>query len=153
MKITSQEEYGLRCILRIAVHGAGPISVRTIAEEEGLSAAYVEKLLRLLARGGLTYSVRGIRGGYSLSRAADKISVGEVMHSLGGSLTTQEICSKFTGDRPDCIHISNCGLRPVWVMAHHIEEFLNQTPLSSLLRDEREVEKSLQLERSKHVHA
>lgn len=153
MKITSQEEYGLRCIVRIASHGQGPISVKTIAEEEGLSPAYVEKLLRILAKGGLTYSVRGIRGGYGLARSSDEISVGEVMKALGGSLSTEEICGKFKGDKPDCVHVSNCGLRPVWTVARQIEEFLDRTMLASLLKDEKQVQKTLRLERTKAAHA
>ena len=80
MKITAQEEYGLRCIMQLArSEGDGPVMVRDIAEREGLSVAYVEKLLWLLSRGGISESVRGPRGGYRLTRPCSEISIGEVM--------------------------------------------------------------------------
>ena len=71
MKITAQEEYGLRCLLQLARMPQGQIvSVKEIADKEGLSGANVEKLLRLLSHAGLVHSVRGIKGGYVLNRPA-----------------------------------------------------------------------------------
>ena len=54
MKITSLEEYGLRCLLQLARSPREQIvSVKEIAAKEGMSHAYVEKLLRILSRAGL----------------------------------------------------------------------------------------------------
>ena len=65
MKVTAQEEYGLRCLLQLAKNAAkpDPVTVREIATIEGLSNAYAEKLLRILSRAGLAESRRGARGG------------------------------------------------------------------------------------------
>jgi len=143
MKITAQEEYGLRCILQLAREqiansdsslGPGAIFVRDIAGREGFSVAYVEKILWTLSRSGIVESVRGPKGGYRLTRPAGEISLGEVMRALGGIPSEDEICSQFTGNQEICVHYDGCGLKPVWTS---ITDFVNSVfdgvPISTLL--------------------
>ena len=147
MKISAQEEYGLRCLLRLASHDGGSVmTVREIAELEGLSTAYVEKLLRSLSRGGLARSVRGTKGGYLLGRPADQIKLGDVLRALGGMPKVQLICTRFTGDRAACVHYDNCGIRSVWSTAiQRMEQVLDQTRVSDLVHhDELAVGRTLQ---------
>lgn len=134
MRITSQEEYGLRCILQLASRDNGSIArVKDIAQKEGLSSAYAEKLLRLLQKEGLVKSVRGVKGGYLLSREPSDISVGEVVKALGGILTMQGVCKRYTGKRNICVHIKNCSVKPVWGwIIRYVEDMLNKTSLSQL---------------------
>jgi Rrf2 family transcriptional regulator, iron-sulfur cluster assembly transcription factor len=143
MKITAQEEYGLRCILQLAREQTadsngnlepGAVFVRDIAEREGLSVAYVEKILWTLSRSGIVESVRGPKGGYRLTRPCGEISLGEVMRALGGIPSEEEICSQFTGNQDICVHHDGCGLKPVWTS---ITDFVNSVfdgvPISTLL--------------------
>ncbi len=139
MKITAQEEYGLRCLLQLArqeqeTAGEGTLLVRDIAEREGLSVAYVEKLLWLLSHSAIVESVRGPKGGYKLTRSASAVSLGEVMRVLGGIQSEEELCGQFTGQHETCVHHGDCGLKPVWTS---ITEFVNSVfdkiPLSTLL--------------------
>jgi Rrf2 family protein len=143
MKITAQEEYGLRCVLQLAREQiansnsnleSGAIFVRDIAEREGLSVAYVEKILWTLSRSGIVESVRGPKGGYRLTRPAGEISLGHVMRALGGIPSEEEICSQFTGNQDICVHHDGCGLKPVWTS---ITDFVNSVfdgvPISTLL--------------------
>ena len=139
MKITAQEEYGMRCLLQLArqeqeTAGEGTLLVRDIAEREGLSVAYVEKLLWLLSHSAIVESVRGPKGGYKLTRSASAVSLGEVMRVLGGIQSEEELCGQFTGQHETCVHHGDCGLKPVWTS---ITEFVNSVfdkiPLSTLL--------------------
>jgi len=145
MKITAQEEYGLRCLLQLARSPQGQIvSVKEIAAKEGLSSAYVEKLLRILSRAALVHSMRGIKGGYVLNRPAASIALGEVVRALGMVETTNHICSVFTGKRDACVHFSDCGIRSVWSgLTTYIQSFLDQTTLASLLGKEYAVSEQL----------
>ena len=138
MKITAQEEYGLRCLLQLARAPHNQlVSVKEIAAKEGLSSAYVEKLLRILSKTGLVHSVRGVKGGYILNRPASTISMGEVVRALGTMETTDHICRSFTGNGETCVHFSNCGIRSAWLgLTTAIQTFLDQTMLDSLLGDE-----------------
>ena len=138
MKITSQEEYGLRCLLQLARTPQGQVvSVKEIGLKEGLSSAYVEKLLRILSKTGLVHSVRGINGGYVLNRPASAVTLGEVMRPLGAVQTTEPICQHFTGNQRVCVHFSDCGIRSVWSgLTTYIQTFLDRTTLESLLEPE-----------------
>jgi len=143
VKITSQEEYGLRCILQLAREQLsnsdsnlepGAMFVRDIAEREGLSVAYVEKILWSLSRSGIVESVRGPKGGYRLTRPSSEISLGEVMRVLGGVPSEEEICSQFTGNQDTCVHHSDCGLRPVWAsITDFVNSVFDKVPVSALL--------------------
>lgn len=138
MKISAQEEYGLRCLLELARPPAGQIrTVREIAAKEALSTAYVEKLLRLLAKSGLIHSLRGIKGGYVLNRPPGQITLGEVVRALGQIPNIGHICHQFTGEQDTCVHFSNCGIRSVWSgLTTYIQNFLDHTTVAALLGDE-----------------
>tara|TARA_B100000315_G_scaffold231538_1_gene242919 strand:+ start:70 stop:543 length:474 start_codon:yes stop_codon:yes gene_type:complete len=135
MKITAQEEYGLRCLLQLArANEAEGLTVKEIASREGLSQAYVEKLLRLLGKAELIHSVRGVNGGYLLSKKPQEIHLSSVVRALGSVLNTDEICDKFSGKRETCIHIDDCCIRAAWTtLTQSIESFLDQTLLSDLI--------------------
>jgi len=145
MKITAQEEYGLRCLLQLARVPAGQlVSVKEIAAKEGLSSAYVEKLLRILSRAGLAHSSRGTKGGYALNRPPLQITLGETVRALGRIETTEHICTSFTGKHAACVHFNNCGIRSVWSgLTTYVQQFLDQTTLSSLLESEYAVSQQL----------
>ena len=135
MKISAQEEYGLRCLLQLAQSPAGSgLTVKEIALREGLSSAYVEKLLRLLGKAGLIHSVRGTKGGYLLNRRPQEISLASVVEALGKVPTPGEICGRFTGNRAECIHVGDCGIRSAWeTLTSALSGFLARTCLSDLV--------------------
>ena len=145
MKITSLEEYGLRCLLQLArAPQHQVVSVKEIAAKEGLSSAYVEKLLRILSRAGLVHSVRGVKGGYVMNRPASSVTLGEVVRALGTVQTTNHICQHFTGNQRVCVHFSDCGIRSIWSgLTTYIQSFLDQTTLESLLHPEYSVSERL----------
>ena len=76
MKISAQEEYGLRCLLQLANLPAGEsLTLPQIAELEGISTANAGKLMWLLNKAGFVQSTRGTKGGYFLARPAADIFV------------------------------------------------------------------------------
>ncbi|HNL27895.1 MAG TPA: Rrf2 family transcriptional regulator, partial [bacterium] len=87
MKFSTQEEYGLRCLLQIARStNKNGMTIPQISQAEGLSEANVAKMLRILRMGGIIESARGHEGGYRLARTADQIRIGDVLTVLGGRL-------------------------------------------------------------------
>ena len=139
MKVTAQEEYGVRCLLQLARRAGEPrpVTVREVAASESLSPAYVEKLLRVLSRAGLAESIRGTRGGYRMTRPPETVTLGEAVRALGGFITQSDLCARFTGNDDCCVHTADCGLRPVWSTVNlHIQRLLDSMPLSSLLQGE-----------------
>lgn len=145
LKITAQEEYGLRCLLQLArTEADGGLTVKEIAQREGLSTAYAEKLLRLMSQAGLTHSIRGTKGGYLLGKKPHEISLGMVVRSLGSVPKITEICDRYTGNRTSCIHIDNCCIRAAWeTLTQAIQSFLEQTHLSELIETEAKTKAAL----------
>jgi Rrf2 family protein len=150
MKITSLQEYGMRCILQLAMGGNDhPQTTTAIAEKEGISRDYVEKILFQLQKTGIVHSLRGVNGGYVLSRKAEDLSVGEIMRSLSEKQVRfdhikQDLCQQFPGNESKCVHISQCSIRMLWsVILAQVYGLLNQMPLSFLIGTEQEVQQRL----------
>jgi Rrf2 family protein len=135
MKITAQEEYGLRCALQLARAGtAGSLTVTEIATREGLSAPHAGKLLAMLRRGGLVRSARGRAGGYSIARPADAISAAEVLRALGSSPWREGHCSRHRGTLLACVHTQGCSVRSLWSSLDVIvDQLLGGITLAGLL--------------------
>jgi Rrf2 family protein len=142
MKITSQEEYGLRCLLRLArVEEGCSLSIPEIASDEGLSVPYVGKLLAVLRQHGLIDSVRGRSGGYRLAAPATQITLGSVLTALGEPLFDEPtFCDRHPGTETSdgrCVHHGGCSLRALW---HTLEDWmhtaLSHITLADLLQGE-----------------
>ena len=116
MRITSTEEYGLRCVLHVARMADGqPVSAQAIARHEGLSVPYVQKLMRPLVDARILVALRGSKGGYRLGRRADKVSLAQIFRALDGWPEPDAICARHTGERDQCPHVqTSCSIRPVW---------------------------------------
>ena len=72
------------------------------------------------------------------------MTVGDVFRALGGVVTPEDLCSRYTGTQKDCTHKKDCGIRPVWsTISDHLEDLLDKVPLSMLLENERSVEARL----------
>lgn len=115
MRFTAQEEYGLRCVLQMAKRdGEGPMKITDLAELEGLTTAYVAKLMRVLRKGEIVVSVRGQAGGYRLARPPALMSVADVLMVLDHRLYEPAYCNQYTGTVRSCVHISDCSIRALW---------------------------------------
>jgi Rrf2 family protein len=136
MKLTSQEEYGLRCLIQVARRqGAGPVPIRAISEAEGLSQEYVAKLLRVLRKGDLLVSVRGATGGYLLAMPVEDISVWTALQALDSPLYTPEFCTGHAGKREQCVHSgTGCSIRVLWQWVDTaLQRALERVTLADLL--------------------
>jgi Rrf2 family protein len=141
MKLSAQEEYGLRCLLYMARHGETKShSIPEISRAEGLSVPNVAKLMRILRLGGLVSSVRGQAGGYTLSKPADQVPISEVLALLGGSFYSPQFCDRHAGLEKACTHSTDCSVRLLWCTVQQtLDSILTKTSLRDLLRTEDEM--------------
>jgi Rrf2 family protein len=141
MKLTSQEEYGLRCLLRVGREGTGgSLTIPELARAEGISEPNVAKMMRILRRGGFVTSTRGQSGGYALSRPADQILLGPVLAALGGRLYEPAFCDGHSGLEQACAHMPDCSIRSVWRLVQRaVDEVLEKITLKDLLKTELEM--------------
>lgn len=140
MKITAQEEYGLRCLLRLAQAEGQSATLPEIAAAEGLSVPYVAKLLGVLRHAGLIDSVRGRSGGYRLARSPQEIGLGSLLLTLGEPLFDEPgYCQRHAGPSTtgECVHQGDCSLRALWqTLEQWVRGSLDQITLADLLRRE-----------------
>ncbi|PLX32018.1 MAG: transcriptional regulator [Ignavibacteria bacterium] len=138
MKFSSQEEYGLRCLLQLARQGEGlSMTISGISDAEGLSQAYVAKLLRILRLNGFVASVRGQEGGYTLARPPADIVLSEVLAALGGQFYKPGFCDHYAGTEDKCAHTFSCSIRPLWHRVQvAIDSVLERTTLDDLVEGE-----------------
>jgi Rrf2 family protein len=149
MKITAQEEYGLRCLLRLArADGVHSLTIPEIAAAEGLSIPYVAKILSVLRQAGLIESVRGRSGGYRLAASAADIGLGTVLMALGEPLFADPgYCQRHAGTETNghCVHETGCTLRGLWqTLEQWIRHTLDSITLADLQQSEKRVAELLQ---------
>ncbi len=143
MKFSAVEEYGLRCLIQIAKNDKGNgLTIPEISELEGLSEANVAKILRILRLGGIVEAERGQNGGYRLTKAAEEITLSEVMYILGGKFFESEYCNTYAGTSSICTNSIDCSVRSVWRNVQKvIDDVLGRLTLKDLLAPETVVDK------------
>lgn len=138
MKLSAQEEYGLRCLLTLARATPGAsLTIPQIAEAERISGPNVAKLLRALKKGGFVVASRGQAGGYSLARKPSEVNVGEALAWLGGRIFDAGFCGRHSSATRGCGHNSDCSVRSVWRLVQRaVDDVLNRLSLADLLVEE-----------------
>ncbi|MDQ2746301.1 MAG: Rrf2 family transcriptional regulator [Acidobacteriota bacterium] len=145
MKISAQEEYGLRCLVQLAtLREDESLTLNQIAEREGISVANAGKLMWLLNKAGFVSATRGTKGGYQLVRPSSEICLSEVIKILDADEIDNH-CEGYKGILEVCIHKGDCGIRPLIVGLHQIvNEALANITLAQLVGEEREVTENFQ---------
>jgi Rrf2 family protein len=111
MAITQKSKYALRATLELALrHGSGPTSIGEIAKAQAIPARFLEAILAQLKRAGLVESRRGNEGGYVLARSPSRVSVGDVLRVVQGTLADPDT----TGSGP---RASQGVFSPIWAEA------------------------------------
>ncbi|HTF27330.1 MAG TPA: Rrf2 family transcriptional regulator [Flavitalea sp.] len=146
MKITAQEEYGLRVLIRIAGNrNKEGMSIPQLSEAEGLSSHYVAKLARQLRIAGFINSTPGLKGGYVLARPADEIIINDVLKALGGKLFNDDFCKSHSGNLRLCNNSVDCSARSLWQMIQYtMDKLLNEITLHHLVNPESESSRVLE---------
>jgi Rrf2 family cysteine metabolism transcriptional repressor len=110
MIFSSKAEYGVRLMIELGRQvPEHPTSLKAIADAEGLPLAYLEQVVARLRRAGLVMSARGAHGGYWLSRAAEEITMDEVVQALEGSIAPMECFVHDHTERVLCSHEPDAG--------------------------------------------
>ncbi|MBI5202752.1 MAG: Rrf2 family transcriptional regulator [Elusimicrobia bacterium] len=133
MRITSLVECSTRIMVRLAsLQPGATLSAEKLSDLENVSRDYVDQILQRLRKGGLVASTRGAQGGYSLAKASSAISIGELVRAVEGQVF-EEVCERYSSGEHECRHMSNCGIRPVWLrLGEMIEGFLDKVTLDQL---------------------
>jgi Rrf2 family protein len=140
MIFTTKAEYGVRLLVELGRQRSGePVSLKAIAEAEGLPLAYLERIVALLKKAELVESTRGAHGGYRLSRAPATIHMDEAVLALEGAVAPM---SCFVDDSEEgrvlCSHLGDhgtgCATKLLWTRVQGgVINALAQTTLAELV--------------------
>lgn len=113
MKVNTRVRYGLRAVLQIAQgYGGAPIPISVIAAEQDLSGKYLEQVVGALRRADIIRSHKGVRGGYTLTRPPDQVTLYDVVRALD----PQDGLVDCVRDPECCQRSPDCLTRTVWTL-------------------------------------
>lgn len=136
MKLSTRGRYALRLMLDLALQPAGQnVSLKSIAQRQGISLKYLEQIVTPLNRCGYVTSNRGAQGGYALSRPPEEYTVGMILRTIEGSLAPVScVESGASCPRMDC-----CATVEVY---RRIDEAIDQVVDGITLADLVEIQES-----------
>ena len=131
LRITRQTDFAIVLMTRLTAEGTGSIhSARDLAKVVSLPLPTVSKILKAMARADLLTSHRGVKGGYSVTRAASKISVADVIEALEGPIAITECLDDTTSE---CNIECTCPTRTNWQSINAaVRDTLAAIPLSEM---------------------
>jgi Rrf2 family protein len=134
MQITRQADYAVRAVLYLARLGTDHRAATSqIAQEQQIPPSFLAKIVSQLSVAGLLQTSRGARGGVSLARVPEDISLLEVVEAIDGPIMLNE-CVAGNGV---CIFGDTCPMRPVWCDAQaELVQHLRGTTFSQFLQAE-----------------
>jgi len=132
MKLTTKGRYAVTAVLDLSFHQeSGPVSLAEISNRQNISLSYLEQLFARLRRNNIVVSTRGPGGGYSLSRAAENISMAEIIVSVDENYDATS-CGN---DKTDgsCAGVQQCLTHDLWSeLSKEIHGFLDGISLAEL---------------------
>ncbi|MET7848989.1 RrF2 family transcriptional regulator [Streptomyces avermitilis] len=133
MRISARADYAVRAVLELAVRqDDGPVKAEAIAAVQDIPHKFLEGILGDLRRGGLVASRRGGNGGYRLARAADTITVADVIRAVDGPIVSVR------GERPTGLTYTGSAepLLPLWVaLRANVRKILEGVTLADIAAD------------------
>ena len=132
MIVSTRGRYALRVMLDLAASdGEEYIAMRTIAERQGISLKYLERILPVLTRNHIVEGIQGKGGGYRLTRRPEEYRVGEILRLTEGDLAPvsclecgAEVCEKR----------GECPTYPMWAKLHGlINDYLDSVTIADLM--------------------
>lgn len=132
MMISTKGRYALRVMLDLAQNDRGEyISLKDVAQRQGISMKYLEMIVSLLHKGHMVESQRGKAGGYRLIREPSKYTVEEILKLTEGTLSPVNCLES---DTNSCERAKNCITLPLWKKLDDvIGNYLNSVTLQDLL--------------------
>jgi Rrf2 family protein len=129
VRVSAKVDYALRAMLELAAAG-GLVKGEQLATAQGIPQKFLESILIDLRHAELVASRRGVEGGYTLARPAERISVADVIRAVEGPIATVR------GARPEDVEYvgAAAGLRPVWLdLRSAMRDVLEQTTLADVV--------------------
>lgn len=132
MLISTRGRYALRVLIYLAEHSdEGYIPMKEIAENQGISLKYLERIIPVLSKNGIIEGIQGKGGGYRLLKSPDECKIGDVLRLTEGDLAPVACLEK--GATP-CQKADKCQTYPLWVEFYDlVNNFFDGKTLSDII--------------------
>ncbi len=126
MKISTKGRYALRMLLDIARQGEGAVvSLKEISARQDISVKYQEQIVAKLSKAGYLQSVRGVQGGYRLTKSPAEYAIGDILRTIEGSLAP---IACLEDEANPCHRCQNCDTLWFWqgldkVISAYVDQF------------------------------
>lgn len=133
MMISTRGRYALRVIIDLAEStDGGYTALKEVAERQGISLKYLERILPLLVKENMIEGVHGKGGGYRLARKPEKIKVGDILRVTEGSLVP---VACLDCDAEPCRRTAECRTLPMWKKLNFIvNDYLDSITIADLMK-------------------
>lgn len=138
VKISAKSRYALRLMLALAMAEDGTnLSVKTVADGQGISEKYLEQIIPILVRSDLVCSVRGARGGYHLTRDPEEYTVGLILRTVEGSISPVSCLDDAVNQ---CARCKECVTLDLWAQVDQaISNVVDHVTLADLVDKQRRI--------------
>ena len=137
MLVTQKKQYALRAIFELAKQpGREPVKASEIAQAQAIPLRFLEVIMGQLKRAGIVNSKRGYAGGYTLTRPADRIYVGDIFRVLD-KVDNAEACMA-CASKGSCPFLGDCVFMGLWDRAQRaVDTVYDRTTIQALIDKER----------------
>ena len=117
MLISTRGRYALRVLIDLAEHGEGYVPMKDIAQRQGISLKYLERILPVLTQNGIIEGLQGKGGGYRLVKAPADCRIGDILRLTEGDLAP---VACLESDAAPCQRTAQCRTYPLWVEFYNL---------------------------------
>ncbi|MDD6062090.1 MAG: Rrf2 family transcriptional regulator [Oscillospiraceae bacterium] len=139
MMISTRGRYALRVMIDLAEHQENGryTAMKAVAERQGVSLKYMEKILPLLVSARMVEGITGKGGGYRLTREPQEYRVGEILRLTEGDLAPVACVAC---DAEPCPHTGECRTRPMWgELSKRINDYLDSVTLADMMQKSEDI--------------
>ena len=116
MQITRQADYAIRAVMYISKLSPNERAATSqIAQEQHIPPSFLAKIISQLSIAGLLQTSRGARGGVTLAKSPEEITLLDVVEAIDGPILLNDC----VGEHSTCSFGSSCAMKPVWCDAQH----------------------------------
>ena len=132
MMISTRGRYALRVMLHLAEHPSVYTPMKEVAQQQGISLKYLERILPALTKNGMIEGVQGKGGGYKLTASPESYKVGDILRLTEGDLAPVSCLE--CGAEP-CSNRSKCPTYPMWLGFQNLtNEYFDGITLADLMK-------------------
>lgn len=114
MDISKKTDYALRMVSELVKNPGTVISVRSIAQEDGIPYSFARSIQHDLVSAGIIESIRGSHGGMRLAVDPDGTSLLEVVEAIQGPVSISSCDQAPSSCDEECPNASTCTFNPIW---------------------------------------